>query len=68
MKLTYQHICAKHIHIKLEKFKRGRFPSLCLAKEGNFVQNHSATLILSINIRIPAEILEIMRYSLLIMD
>ena len=38
-----------------------------LAKEGGFAQNHSAALILSINIQIPAEILKMMRHSLLIM-
>ena len=46
------------IHVKLEKFKRGRSPSLHLAKEGDFVQNQFVTLILSINIQIPAEILK----------
>ena len=55
------------IHVKLEKFKRGRSPSLHLAKEGDFVRNHFATLILSINIQIPAEILKMTRYFLLIM-
>ena len=40
------------IHVKLEKFKRGRSPSLHLAKEGDFARNHSATSILSINIQI----------------
>ena len=39
------------IHVKLEKFKRGRSPSLHLAKEGDFVRNHSATLILYINFK-----------------
>ena len=55
------------IHVKLEKFKRGRSPSLHLAKEGDFARKYSVTLILSINIQILAEILEMMRYSLLIM-
>ena len=53
------------IHVKLEKFKRGRSPSLHLAKEEDFARNHSATLILSINIQIPAEILQMMGYSFL---
>ena len=52
-----------HVHVKLEKFKRRRSPSLHLAKEGDFARNHSATLILSINIQIPAEFLKMMRYS-----
>ena len=55
------------IHVKLEMFKRGRSPSLHLAKEGDLGRNHSATLIVSINIRIPAEILKMMKYSRLIM-
>ena len=55
------------IHVKLEKFKRGRSPYLYLAKEGDFARNNSATLILLINIQIPPEILKMMRYSLLIM-
>ena len=55
-----------YIHVKLEKFKRGRSPTLDLAKEGDFVRNHSATLILSIGIQIPPEILKMIRYSLLI--
>ena len=50
------------VHVKLEKSKRGRSPSLHLAKEGDFARNHSATLILSIIIRIPAEILKMKRY------
>ena len=58
---------ASYIHVKLEKFKRGRSPSLHLAKEGDFARKHSATLILSFNIQIPPEILKMMRYSLLIM-
>ena len=55
------------IHVKLEMFKRGRSPSLHLDKEGDFARNYFATLILSINIRITAEILKLMKYSLLIM-
>ena len=55
------------IHVKLEKFKKGRSPSLHLAKEGEFARNHSTTLSLSIYFQIPAEILTVMRYSLLIM-
>ena len=51
----------RNIHVKLEKFKRGRTPSLHLAKEGDFARNHIVTLILSINIQIPAEILEMMK-------
>ena len=43
-----------------------RSPSLHLAKERDFVWNHSTTLILSINIHIPAEILKIMRYTLFV--
>ena len=39
------------IHVKFEKFKRGRYPSLHLAKEGDLVRIHSGTLILSINIQ-----------------
>ena len=57
--------CDSTIHVKLEKFKRGRSPSLHLAKEGDFARNHSMTLILSINIQIPVEILKMMRYSIL---
>ena len=52
------------IHVKFEKFKRGRSPSLQLAKEGDFARNHSATLILSISTQIPVEILKMMIYSL----
>ena len=53
------------IHVKLEKLKRGRSPSLHLGKEGDFARNHSATFIWSINIQIPAQILKMRRYSLL---
>ena len=56
-----------HIHVKLEKFKRGRSPSLHLAKEGDFMRNYSVTLIWSINIQIPTEILKMMRYFSFIM-
>ena len=41
-----------HIHVKLEKFQRGRSPSLHLAKEGDFAQN---AFILLWNIQILAE-------------
>ena len=51
----------KYSNVKLEKFKRGRPPSLHLAKEGDFAWNHTPILILSINIQIPAEILKKMR-------
>ena len=37
-----------NIHVKLEKFKRGRSPSSHLAKEGDFAQNHSATFTVNI--------------------
>ena len=50
------------IHVKLEKFKIGRSPSLHLAKEGDFTRTHSATLILSINIQIWVKILKMMIY------
>ena len=52
------------IHVKLEKLKRGRSPSLHLGKEGDFARNHSATFFSSINLQILAEILK-MRYSLI---
>ena len=55
----------EYIHVKLEKFKRGRSPSLDLGKEGDFARNHFATFISSINIQIPAESLKMMRYSLI---
>ena len=54
------------IHVKLEKFKRGR-SLLHLVREGDFARNHSATFIVSINIQILAEILKMMRYSLLML-
>ena len=57
---------AHSVYVKLEKFKRERSPSMHLVKEGDFARNHSLTLILSINIQILAEILKMMRYSLLI--
>ena len=50
--------CHEGIHVKLEKFKRGRSPSLHLGKEGGFVRNRFVTFISPINIQIPAEILE----------
>ena len=56
---------SNYIHVKLEKFKRGRSPSLHLGKEGDFAWNHSATYFSSINLQILAEILKLMRYSLL---
>ena len=43
------------IHLKLEKFNRGRSPFLHLAKERYFAWNHSAIFILSITIQISAE-------------
>ena len=59
------HINPMKFNFKLEKFKRGRSLSLHLTKEGDLAWNNSSTLILSINIQIPAEIVKIMRYSLL---
>ena len=51
------HTCTQVSYMSsLEKFKRGRSPSLHLAKEGDFTRNHSATLILSINIQILVKI------------
>ena len=38
-------------HVKLEKFKRGRSPSLHLGKEGDVARNSSAAFILSRNIK-----------------
>ena len=38
--MYFSHIC---IHVKYEKFKRGRSPSLHLVKEGDFAQNKSVT-------------------------
>ena len=54
-----------HVHVKLEKFKRGRSPFLHLEKEGDFARDRSAAFISPINIQIPAEIMKMMRYSLL---
>ena len=46
------------IHVKLENFKRGRYPSLHLGKEGDFARNHSAAFISPISVQMSAEILE----------
>ena len=47
--------------------KEGYLPLCILPKREILRETHCATLILSINIQIPADILKMMRYSLLIM-
>ena len=63
----YSMVVKAETYMSSWKSSKGRSPSLHLAKEGDFARNRSATLILSINIQIPAEILKMMWYSLLIM-
>ena len=50
---------------KLKKCMFSYMSSWKSSIEGDFARNHSVTLILSVNIQIPAEILKMMRYSLL---
>ena len=62
--LRFASLAPQGIHVKLEKFKRGRSPSLLLAKEGDFARNISAAFILSRNIQIQAEFIYMGTYYL----
>ena len=68
--ITYKSYLNKnlnYIHVKLEKVQKREILPLCILPKREILrETHSATLILSINIQIPADILKMMRYSLLI--
>ena len=60
MLLGVINIYNKFMHVKFEKFKRGRSPSLHFAKEGDFTHNSSA--IFTFKFRLKFENNEIILY------